>query len=302
MHAPRYTRRRCNTVIYTTRACSSPRLYGLGWRCLGRVANAGRVTRVVIHPGPLDFEALGVPRWVYDDVIDCRLLGEKHRLLLSIGGVCGELGDTTVSVHLPAPRLGFLAGCHEFLDTKLHVHEERYTVEAYLGREPGFYPCGFALSEALDPNVEEDLLRVEIRCTSPTSAECVCEGPECNLVERIEAYEWGEYWSRWRDHRGHILVSNRWAGRCGLHTRIYIREDGAIVASHDENGYEGVHVVIPRGRGARRAKRLYELYARAEEESRGVLEEALAARSLEELLEALRRGEERLVKRVAEGR
>ena len=92
-----------------------------------------------------------------------------------------------------------------------------------------------------------------------------CDGPRgscktvrgAHWVERIEAHGWDEYWDRYPGKEGHARVSDRWAADCGMHTRIYVRADGAIVFSHDEAGYTGVHVVIPTPEYRGRIKKAY---------------------------------------------
>ena len=93
-----------------------------------------------------------------------------------------------------------------------------------------------------------------------------CGGPSgpCRLcrngfwVEKIEAYGWKEY-RKLNDVslKEHVLISSRWVEGCGIHTRLYIREDGAVVFSHDTVGYEGVHVAIPKPEYRRKILELF---------------------------------------------
>jgi len=45
----------------------------------------------------------------------------------------------------------------------------------------------------------------------------------------------------------HIRIDvSRFCLDCGMINRIYLRRDGCIVFSHDQHGYEGVHVLVPK--------------------------------------------------------
>ncbi|RLG84702.1 MAG: hypothetical protein DRO39_07255 [Thermoprotei archaeon] len=92
------------------------------------------------------------------------------------------------------------------------------------------------------------LIPLSIECTSPVSRVCRIEGQLANEVTRIEAFTWNEYWYRddivrYEAKSKHLQISTRWVSGCGVHTRVYVRSDGALVLSHDEYGYEGVHVI-----------------------------------------------------------
>ena len=61
---------------------------------------------------------------------------------------------------------------------------------------------------------------------------CIIISNPLNLVKSIEFFDWREYWSTSMKHR---LVSTKYvlSGCCSPINRLYIREDGALVVSHD---------------------------------------------------------------------
>lgn len=90
-----------------------------------------------------------------------------------------------------------------------------------------------------------------IDCKSPTSPDCKVDDELAKHVIKIEAYEWEDYhykkyhldrtYKKWVED--HVLISTRWIQYCGMLTRAYIRRDGALVLTHDEVYYDGVHVI-----------------------------------------------------------
>ncbi len=81
-------------------------------------------------------------------------------------------------------------------------------------------------------------------CISPKD-ECTFDDKWNKFIDKIEAFSYDEYWDQFNDME-HKLISSRWVSGCGMLTRIYIRYDGAIVFSHCQIGYSGVHVLYPK--------------------------------------------------------
>ena len=85
-------------------------------------------------------------------------------------------------------------------------------------------------------------LDIEIHCESPKDP-CACHGFDCDLVEKIESYDWDKFWHKIGDKANMVFVSTRWVRGCGTHTRVYIWPSNRIVVSHDTIEWEGVHVI-----------------------------------------------------------
>lgn len=83
---------------------------------------------------------------------------------------------------------------------------------------------------------------------------CECYGEGCKVIVKLERMGWATYWNR-RSDMTHVLVSDRWCCLCGHITRVYIREDGALVFSHDEVG--SVSVVMFREPHSSDLKRVF---------------------------------------------
>lgn len=87
---------------------------------------------------------------------------------------------------------------------------------------------------------------LRIDCPGPVYADCKLEGDLLRHVHWIEAHDWDYYHEHVMKQRKHVYISNRWVATdtCGIVNRVYVREDGALVISHDQEGYEGVHVIV----------------------------------------------------------
>lgn len=82
-----------------------------------------------------------------------------------------------------------------------------------------------------------------LKCRGPRGY-CFTTGLLSPKVANIESYDYEVYWRSLGYVYKHNLISDRWLGysECG-HNRAYIREDGALVISHDTIRFDGVHVV-----------------------------------------------------------
>ena len=87
---------------------------------------------------------------------------------------------------------------------------------------------------------------LRLECPGPTRADCKLDGNLLKYVRWIEAHDWDHYHDHVMKQRKHVYISNRWVamGSCGTNNRVYVREDGALVISHDQVHYSGVHVIV----------------------------------------------------------
>ena len=105
-----------------------------------------------------------------------------------------------------------------------------------------FYLVGESYSEASKLAEVKPGLDIVLECSGP-AGECRCLGEDCDVVRRVEAFGWDEFWEEIADREVMVLVSTRWVGGCGLNTRVYVWPPDRIVVSHDDVFYQGVHVV-----------------------------------------------------------
>lgn len=90
----------------------------------------------------------------------------------------------------------------------------------------------------------EKPLDLKLSCTRPTGY-CFTHGTLGRKIWKIETYDHTEYWGSYGETMKHHIISDRWVGyfTCWGHNRVYIREDGSIVISHDMVNHDGVHVI-----------------------------------------------------------
>jgi len=115
--------------------------------------------------------------------------------------------------------------------------EREKELDSYL-----FFLVSGAFSKAIEVAERKPGLDIVLECSGPRG-DCRCTGVDCDVVERVEAYGWEEFW--WETHLKEtiILVSTRWVSGCGTHTRVYLWPPNRIIVSHDTAGYNGVHIV-----------------------------------------------------------
>ncbi len=87
---------------------------------------------------------------------------------------------------------------------------------------------------------------LRLECPSPVDPDCALKGDLVKHIRWIEAHDWDYYHKYIMKQKKHVYISSRWVamGDCGTNNRVYVREDGALVISHDQEGYEGVHVIV----------------------------------------------------------
>jgi len=85
-------------------------------------------------------------------------------------------------------------------------------------------------------------LDIVLDCEGP-DAPCRCIGEDCDVVKRVEALKWEEFWREMLRRGTIVQVSTRWVAGCGTHTRVYVWPPNRIIVSHDTAGYTGVHIV-----------------------------------------------------------
>ena len=85
---------------------------------------------------------------------------------------------------------------------------------------------------------------IKLHCTGPMGY-CFTFGLLRNMIVKIVPFSFDEYWGGYGRTLLHALISSRWVGygECGIHNRIYVREDGNLVVSHSTVRFDGVHVV-----------------------------------------------------------
>lgn len=172
--------------------------------------------------------------WVLDGVL-WRLDWELSRLG----------GSLDVAERLLQVVDGYLAGyvragCESILGRVVTLLVLKQEIRGFL-ESRGLIRCRMDLEHDSDMDVP---IPLRLECTGPTGY-CFASGLLRPEVTGVEPFYFDEYWASYGRSMPHVLISDRWVAywSCGGHNRVYVRDDGALVVSHDTVNFDGVHVV-----------------------------------------------------------